>query len=419
MDSVKDQEVSVGISRGQQGVPVIYDGVVAESGLDPVGEITLQGDMSTLTPLPYAPSHFRVMGDMLQEGKVWGNCPRGFLKKMNTVLEEKGLKVKASFENEFYLLKPGHPLNDRISKNTQPSYQPGDGTPFASTHSMDLNHSVIMNIVESLIAQNITVEQYYPESGPGQHEITMRYSDALSAAGNQVIFRETVKATAYQHGLIASFLPKIFPDTAGSGCHLHLSLWKDDENILQDPDTEYGIGETAQAFIAGILYHLPALMAITTPIPRSYRRIRPHLWSGAFQIWGFNNREAAVRVIQEENGKIRHLELKTVDATSNPYLVLGAVIAAGLHGIQENMRLAEPVQRDPATLSPEERNENRIIPLPGNLGEALAALGNDETILYAMGPDLSQSYLAVKNKEYEYLQAIHSQKEVELLLEKY
>ena len=284
---------------------------------------------------------------------------------------------------------------------------------------MDLNHSVIMNIVESLIAQNITVEQYYPESGPGQHEITMRYSDALSAADNQVIFRETVKATAYQHGLIASFLPKIFPDTAGSGCHLHLSLWKDDENILQDPDTEYGIGETAQAFIAGILYHLPALMAITTPIPRSYRRIRPHLWSGAFQIWGFNNRETAVRVIQEENGKIRHLELKTVDATSNPYLVLGAVIAAGLHGIQENMRLAEPVQRDPATLSPEERNENRIIPLPGNLGEALAALGNDETILYAMGPDLSQSYLAVKNKEYEYLQAIHSQKEVELLLEKY
>jgi len=420
VDSVEDQEVSVGISRGQQGVPVIYDGVVAESGLDPVGEITLQGDMSTLTPLPYAPGHFRVMGDMFQDGKVWGNCPRGFLKKMIRTLEENGLKVKASFENEFYLLKQEMTLNHGNSKNNKrPSYQPGDFTPFASTQSMDLNHPVIMNIVKSLIAQNITVEQYYPESGPGQQEITVEYSDALQAADNQVIFRETAKATAPQHGLIASFLPKIFPDKAGSGCHLHLSLWKDDKNILPDPDTEYGIGETAQAFIAGILNHLPALMAITTPIPRSYRRIRPHMWSGAFQSWGFNNREAAVRVIQEENGKIKHFELKTVDASSNPYLALGSVIAAGLHGIQEEMRLAEPVQKDPATLSPEERDEKGIISLPGNMGAALDALRKDKTISDAMGPELSRSYLAVKKTEYEDLQAMHSQKEVELLLEKY
>lgn len=420
VDSVENQKVSVGISRGQQGVPVMYDGVVAESGLDPVGEITLRGDMSTLTPLPYAPGHFRVMGDMFQDGKVWGNCPRGFLKKMIKTLEEKGLKVKASFENEFYLLKQEMTLNDRNSKNNnRPSYQPGDFTPFASTQSMDLNYPVIMNIVESLIAQNITVEQYYPESGPGQQEITVGYSDALQAADNQVIFRETVKATAPQHGLIASFLPKIFPDKAGSGCHLHLSLWKDDKNILQNQDTEYGIGETAQAFIAGILHHLPALMAITTPIPRSYRRIRPHMWSGAFQSWGFNNREAAVRVIQEENGKIKHFELKTVDASSNPYLAMGAVIAAGLHGIKEKMRLEEPVQNDPAALSPEERDEKGIIPLPGNLGDAIDALGKDKTISDAMGPELSRSYLAVKKTEYEDLQAMHSQKEVELLLEKY
>ncbi|AXV39347.1 glutamine synthetase family protein [Methanobacterium sp. BAmetb5] len=420
VDSVKDQEVSVGISRGQQGVPVMYDGVVAESGLDPVGEITLRGDMATLTPLSYAPGHFRVMGDMLQDGKVWENCPRGFLKKMIRALEENGLKVKASFENEFYLLKKSITQNDGNAKNNNhPFYQPADFTPFASTQSMDLNHPVIMDIVESLITQNITVEQYYPESGPGQQEITMGYSDALPAADNQVIFRETVKAIAPQHGLIASFLPKIFPDKAGSGCHLHLSLWKDDENILPDHDTEYGIGETAQAFIAGILHHLPALMALTTPIPRSYRRIRPHMWSGAFQSWGFNNREAAIRVIQGEEGKIKHFELKTVDAASNPYLALGAVIAAGLNGIQENMTLTEPVQKDPATLSPEERDEKGIIPLPGNLGEALEALRKDRTISNAMGPELSKSYLAVKNKEYEDLQAMHSQKEVELLLEKY
>jgi glutamine synthetase len=124
-------------------------------------------------------------------------------------------------------------------------------------------------------------------------------------------------------------------------------------------------------------------------------------------------------VIQEENGKIKHFELKTVDASSNPYLAMGAVIAAGLHGIQEKMRLEEPVQNDPAALSPEERDEKGIIPLPGNLGDAIDALGKDKTISDAMGPELSRSYLAVKKTEYEDLQAMHSQKEVELLLEKY
>lgn len=107
----------------------------------------------------------------------------------------------------------------------------------------------------------------------------------------------------------------------------------------------------AQQFMAGILHHLPSLMAITTPIPRSYRRIRPQMWSGAFQVWGFNNREAAIRVIKEDDGNISHFELKTVDASANPYLALGVVIAAGIAGIRESMVLKEPLQKDPETLS--------------------------------------------------------------------
>ncbi len=400
--------VSVGISRGQQGVPVMYDGVVNGSGLDAVGEIKLKGDLSTLTHLPYAPTHARIMGDMTKNEEIWGNCTRGFLKRMMSEAQKMGLKIKAAFENEFYLIK-----------NDENGYKPSDFTPFASTYSMDLNHEVIGEIVESLIAQGISVEQYYPESGPGQHEITVAYDNALQAADNQIAFRETVKAISPKHGLIASFLPNVFPNTAGSGCHLHLSLWNNGNNILQDPEEKYGLSMMAQQFMAGILHHLPSLMAITTPIPRSYRRIHPQMWSGAFQVWGFNNREAAIRVIKEDDGNISHFELKTVDASANPYLALGVVIAAGIAGIRESMVLKEPLQKDPETLSSAQRDEMGVERLPGNMAEALSNLEKNKTILKALGPDLSTSYLAVKNAEYESLKNLSLEKELELLLEKY
>ena len=425
VDEIDDQEISVGISRAQQGVPVMYDGVVAGCGLDPVGEINLKGDMSTLTPIPYAPGHARVMGDMFHEGKAWDNCPRGFLKKMINDLQEEGLNVKAAFENEFYLLKHADEKRDnKNGKNNKKnsngvSIKPSEFTSFASTYSMDLNHHIISDIVEALMAQNITVQQYYPESGPGQHEITIKYSDALSAADNQIVYRETVKAIASKHDLQASFLPKIFPDTAGNGCHIHLSLWQDDVNILYDSESDFGLSEAGEQFIAGILYHLPSLAAITTPIPRSYRRIRPQMWSGAFQVWGFNNREAAIRVIREDDGRILHFEVKTVDASANPYLALGAVISAGLNGIRKKMELPHPLQKDPVSLSAAEMEEMGVKLLPSNLKEALSNLKKDKAILEALGESLSRSYLAVKSAEYESLGKLSSEREVDLLLEKY
>lgn len=405
-----DSELSVGISRAQQGVPVIYDGVVDGSDLDPVGEITLKGDLSTLTNIPYSPGHSRIIGDMVKNGKVWDNCPRGFLKRMISDAQEEGLEIKSAFENEFYLLKTGENYKD---------YEPSDFTPFASTYSMDQRLDVIGEIVKSLIAQNINVEQYYPESGPGQHEITVKYDNVLQSADNQIVFRETVKAISPKHGLLASFLPNIFSNAAGSGCHIHLSLWKDQNNILYDSEDKYGLSKVSRQFIAGILHHLPALMAITTPIPRSYLRIRPQMWSGAFRVWGFNNREAAIRVIREDNGNILHFELKTVDASSNPYLALGVVIAAGMDGIRKDMELTEPFQIDPSILSSDERNELGIEPLPDNMGETLDNLGKNDVLLNAMGKELSKSYLAVKNVEYESLLKLSPEKELELLLEKY
>ncbi|MEH1785606.1 MAG: glutamine synthetase family protein [Nostoc sp.] len=402
-------DYGVGISAGQQGVPVMYDAVIPETGLGPVGEIRLVPDWFSFTPLPYAPGHAPVMGNMVLNGSPWALCPRNFLVRMIEAARREGLEIKAAFENEFYLLR-----------QTSEGIIPADSTVFASTQAMDIHREVIDEIVEALIAQRIPVEQYYPESGPGQQEISMRYTDALRAADWQISFRETVRAIAHHHNLTASFLPKIFPDAAGSGCHIHLSLWRNGQNLLPDPQDICGVSQIGQAFIAGILDHLPALMALTTPSTNSYRRIRPHSWSGAFRCWGLDNREAAVRVPSnpEFNGS-SHFELKTVDASANPYLALGAVIAAGLDGIQRSLKPGNPAAQDPGHLPSEERHANGIDLLPQSLGEALDCLKQNNILLNALNPDLSQAFLAVRQAEWSAMKDWELEAEVKLLLEKY
>ncbi|MBW4646205.1 MAG: glutamine synthetase family protein [Goleter apudmare HA4340-LM2] len=402
-------EHGVGISAGEQGVPVMYDAIAPESGLKPVGEIRLVPDWDSLIPLPYAPGHVRVMGNMILAGQPWPLCPRNFLARMIAAAKGEGLEIQAAFENEFYLLR-----------QTSEGIIPTDSTVFAATQAIDINHGVIDAITDTLISQGIPVEQYYPESGPGQHEISIRYTDALSAANWQIAFRETVRAIAYRHHLTASFLPKIFSDAASSGCHIHLSLWRDGKNLLPDNQGVCGLSQIGRAFIAGILYHLPALMSITTPSPNSYRRIQPHTWSGAFRCWGLDNREAAVRVPSDPGlGGSTHFELKTVDASANPYLALGAIIAAGLDGVQRGLEPGTPVDEDPGYLPVTQRTADRIDPLPANLGEALIQLQYNDVLLNALNPQLAQAFLAVRQTEWQAMKDWDLAAEVKLLLERY
>jgi glutamine synthetase len=407
----EDFPLKVGIGAGQQGVPVMYDGIIEESGLSPIGEIQLEADLSTFKELDYAPGHVQVMGYMIKDGKIWSCCPRGFLKKMIINLKKINLEVKSSFENEFYLLK-----NDS-EQNKGPEIL--EETPFASTYSMNINHEFIRELVDSINNQGMRVEQYYPEAGPGQQEVTIKYDDALVSADNQISFRDTVKAVAHLHGIQSSFLPKIFSQKSGNGCHIHLSLWKNDENKTGNVDNEYGLSSQCKQFIAGILKHLPAIMAITTPTSNSYRRIKPKTWSGAFQCWGIDNREAAIRVISEEDGAVKHVEIKTVDASSNPYLALGVIIAAGMDGLKNSLELEKPLQEDPGNMTPSDLAKRKIKLLPNNLGDAICHLENDKIILDALGKDLSKAYLAVKKAEWEFFRDLSLSEEVEILLDKF
>ena len=399
--------VNVAISQAQMALPVMGDSVVDGSGLGPVGEAQLVPDWTTLRVLPYAPGEAQVLGDLTLGGAPWEHCPRAFLRDQIARLAALGLHVQAAFENEFYLLyRDGQEL------------RPADDTVYAATGSMNLHRPFVHALSDALEALELEPETYHPESGPGQLELSVRHTDALSSADQQIMFREAVRGMAQQNGYVPSFLPKIFESQAGSGCHLNLSLWRGGLNMTGDASHPSGLSDSGRAFIAGLLAHLPALCALSVPSPNSYRRLRPSAWAGAYCTWGHLNREAAVRVSVGGAGSAR-FELKTSDATANPYLALGSVIAAGLDGIERNLTLPPETAFDPSLLSDAEREAQGIRALPSSLGEAITALEQDEALLAALGAERAQTYLAVRRAEWQAMKDMNLQDEVRLLAERY
>ena len=397
----------VSIAAAQQALPVMADAVAPGSGLGPVGEVQLRPDWGTLSLLPYAPGQAQVLCDMVGAEGPWKHCPRTFLKTQLAELENHGITLKAAFENEFVFLRRS---DNRLI--------PADTTLYAAPAAMNLYNEVILAITDVLTSQGLELDYYYPESAPGQQELSVRYTEGLSAADQQLIFRETVRGVAQQHGFVASFLPKISEKAAGSGCHINLSLWQRETNVTGSSEAN-GLSQAASAFIAGILVHLPALCALTLASPNSYRRIQPHFWAGAFTAWGYGNREAAIRATRGDDGAANRFEVKAADATANPYLALGAIIAAGLDGITRNLVIPEEVTSDPADLSEEARRANAVSALPTNLGEALGALEADQTLRNALGTARYQAYAAVKTMEWEAMKDFDLEGEKALLLERY
>ncbi len=400
----------IGLTPAAQALPVMYDAPSPGSGLSATGEVHLCPDWETFCPLPYAPGHARVLADIYDGDRPWSQCPRGFLKRMVARAEAAGLRLMGAFENEFFLLR-----------REGAEWLPVDSTVFAQTVALDEMAPVLNAITESLEAQGVLTEQLYAEAGPGQFEMPVRYRDALGAADQQIVFRETVRAVAHQHGLAATFVPKIYEHAAGSGAHLHFSLWRGEHNLTAAADRADRLSEDMAAFIAGVLDHLPALMALTTPTTNSYRRIQPHFWSGAFACWGYANKEAAIRVPPAAipSTPLTNVELKTVDPTCNPYLALGTVLAAGLDGIARKLSPGDSFAGDPGDLGEVELQRAGIPRLPRTLGEALAALESDSVLAEALGADLYRSFVAVRRAEWEAMKDLSLEDEVRLLRDRY
>ena len=389
-------EDGIGLTVAMQAMNML-DQLAAVEGMGPVGEIRLIPDPQTFKILPYAPHTAAMTVDMCyNDGRPWEACPRSFLKKQITACTEAGFTVQAAFECEFTL----------ATRNADGTFAPIDESLCFSSTGMTTAAPVVDAIVAAFEAQGIEVDQYYPELGHGQQELPIRHAPALAAADRQVFYRDTVRNVAYQHNLYASLAPKPFPDQAGNGAHIHFSLWDKSgkRNLMYDPKDRYGISELGYHFIAGVLDHLPALLALTCPTYNSYRRLQPHFWSSAYTAWGPDNREGAVRVpsqFRSDRAGSTNAELKSSDASSNPYLALGGLLAAGLDGVKRQLALGEPTLIDPANYSEEERASRGIRRFPTTLKEALDNLEQDPVLIEALGPLLSRAYLAVKRLEWE------------------
>ncbi len=384
----------IGLTVAMQAFNML-DHLVLFEGMGPVGEVRIMPDPNTFKILPYARSSAAMVSDLLTlDGKPWEACTRTFLKRMIARAAQQGIRVETSLENEFILCR-----------EQDGKMAPADEALCFSSAGMHEMGAVIDDIIAAFEFMGIPVDIYHPEYGPGQHEITICHAEALTAADLQLFYRDTVRSVARDHGLYASFAPKPFPHLPGNGCHIHCSLWDpaNKTNLMWSETDPYHISELGYHFIAGVLAHLPGLIALTAPSYNSYRRIKPHMWASAFAGWGPDNREAAVRIAspfwgQEANSI--NFELKASDPGNNPYLALGSVIAAGLDGLSRKLDPGAPLLVDPCDLTESELARRHICALPTSLAEAVDNLEKDEVLAEALGPMLTQSYLAVKRSEF-------------------
>jgi len=384
----------IGLTVAMQAMNAL-DQLQPVDGMGPVGEVRLVPDPDTFRVLPYAPNTGAMLVDHLQlSGEPAPVCQRTFLKRMEERLMERSERLEVAFENEFSL-----------ATGADGTYVPIDSGLCFSTISATAAQDYLDDLAAALDEQAIGLEQYYSELGHGQHEISTPHAPALRAADEQLLVRETIRGVAARHGLVASLAPKPWPENAGNGCHIHFSLWDADAgwNRFHDAAEPDRLSGEARSFIAGVLDHLPGLCGLTAPSFNSYHRIVPQYWAGAFVCWGHDNREAPVRVPSVFWGMEEastNAELKAADASSNPYLAVGGLIAAGLDGLERELEPPAPVEVDPATIEEGERAQRGIVRLPTTQEEALDPLEADEVLTVALGPVLASSYLAVRRSEW-------------------
>jgi len=371
------------------------DRLAPEGRFGPAGEVRVVPDPETFTVLPYDDRAALMLADLRGlDGEPWAAGPRAQLRRYLEELGAEGYAPELAYESEFY-----------YTRTEDGESVPLDDSTCFSTDGMRRTHDVVLDTVDALKDQGMGLSAYYPEYGPGQQELVIDHATGVAAADDYVRFTETVRAVAADHDIDATFRPKPFPELPGTGCHIHLSLWREGENVLHDPDADgpYPLSAAGRHFVGGLVEHAPALVAVTAPTVESYDRLAPGMWSSAYTCWGEDNREAAIRVPSASRSApaaTTRVEFKPADNTANPYLVQLALVAAGMDGIERELDPGEPLNRDPMTLDESERAARGIERLPSTLADALDALADDDVLRSAMGEALLGSYLEVKRSEW-------------------
>ncbi|XAR69160.1 Glutamate--ammonia ligase [Bertholletia excelsa] len=383
----------VGLTIASMGMSSFIDAPADGTNLSGVGEIRLIPDLSTKWNIPWAKQEEMVLADMhLRPGEAWEYCPRDALRRVSKVLKDEfNLVMHAGFENEFYLLK-------RVVREGKEEWVPIDATPYCSTSAFDATSPFFHEVVAALKSLNIPVEQLHAEAGKGQFEMAFGYTDCTGAADNVVFAHEVIRAVARKHGLLATFMPKYALDDIGSGSHVHISLWENGKNVFMasDGQNRHGMSKIGEQFMAGVLSHLPSILAFTAPVPNSYDRIQPNTWSGAYKCWGKENREAPLRTACPpgvSDGVVSNFEIKAFDGCANPHLGLASIIASGIDGLRRQLSLPEPVDVNPYELDSEHQR------LPKSLSESVEALENDSVLKELIGEKLLIAIRGIRKAE--------------------
>lgn len=362
-------------------------------------DMVARPDPSTFSIIPWRPlthATAKMFCDICWPGgQPFEGDPRFVLKRNLKRAADLGYTCYIGPELEYFYFKG----NDDTSMLDAGGYF--DVTP--PNVASDLRRETVL----ALEKMGVAVEYSHHEGAPSQHEIDLRYTDALTMADHVMTYRTTVKQVAGDHGVYATFMPKPVAGVNGSGMHVHISLFRDDKNAFFDSDDKYNLSREAKGFLAGLLKHAPEITAVTNQWVNSYKRILPGYEAPVYITWARRSRADLIRVPQYQPGreKATRIELRSPDPACNPYLAFSVIIAAGLEGLEKEYPLPDPSNGNIFDLKPAEREARGIKTLPGSLAEAIAVTEQSELVRKALGDRVFRVFIENKKLEWDLYRA--------------
>ncbi|PWJ10059.1 glutamine synthetase [Jannaschia seohaensis] len=385
------KRIESGVGWTPTNVQITCFDTISDSPYGALGDLVLKPDPGCHVDadLPGDAGLSFLLGDIRTlDGAAWECCTRSILKRALDGFEKtSGLEIRASFEHEFML--PG-----------------GRETRGFTLAGFAARQDFASALLRALDGADIQPDGFFREYGPDQMEITLPPKPALRAADEAVILRELTRAAASAMGDRATFTPLVSPDVVGNGVHIHLSLWRPDGSpAMWSPEGQDGLSDPASAFVAGMLRHMPAAVALTAPSVLSYRRLVPHRWSAAFNNLGRQDREAGVRIcpLTARDAATRarqfNVEYRAADAAASPHLALAALVVAGTLGLRDGLSSPPATTEDLSVLSADALTKRGIVRLPTDLEAALDAFARDEAFRSGFPERMPDIYIAHKRGE--------------------
>jgi len=329
------------------------------------------------------------------DGTPFEGDPRHVLRRNLDRARDRGFSFYVGPDMEFfYFAKPDVPGAPPV---------PLDHGSYFDLTTVDVATDLRRRTILALEGIGIPVRYSHHEDSPSQHEIDLRYTDALTMADNVTTFKLVVKEIAHERGVHASFMPKPMPLVQGSGMHSHVSLFEGDQNAFYDPGDEGNLSKVAKGFIAGLLHHAREITAVTNQWVNSYKRLVVGFEAPVYVAWARNNRSALVRVPGSKKGKgeSTRLEFRSPDPACNPYLAFAVILAAGLKGVEESYELPPELTANLYEMTPSERLAEGVEELPGSLAEAVSCMERSELVADALGEHVFEWFIRNKRAEWQ------------------